>query len=48
MSVTIKCKKCGLLGMFTGDKDYKSVTKIVMDHKSIDGNKKHNVRVKRE
>lgn len=47
MTVEIKCRKCGLLGMFTGNKDYKMVTKIVMNHKTVVGNERHSVKVTR-
>ena len=46
MSVKIKCNKCGILGLFSGFKDYKSVSKIVNKHKDING-KKHRIWVKR-
>lgn len=47
MSVSIKCVKCGQLALFNTDKDYKTVSKIVDNHKAIEGNNKHRVRVKR-
>lgn len=47
MSVIIECKKCGLIGMFTYDKDHKTVSKMVIGHKSVIGNKGHRVKVDR-
>ena len=46
MSVEIKCRKCGFLGLYT-QRSYKEVSRLVDEHKLVHG-QGHSIKVKRE